>query len=122
MEHAVDVVAHLEGDKSTQLRLLSCSKNRFGSTEELGVFDMTEKGLMSVENPNELFLTKRETPATGCALVSISEGSRVFVVEVQSNTRVFSPPFLSVLSPDKANKTKAVDTSAIHMDSRAFCP
>lgn len=93
LEHAVDVVAHLEGDKGSQLRLLSCSKNRFGSTEELGVFDMTEKGLISVENPNELFLTKREVPATGCALVSISEGSRDFVVEVQSLVTDMSSSF-----------------------------
>lgn len=93
LEHAVDVVANLEGDKGSQLRLLSCSKNRYGSTDELGVFDMTDKGLISVDNPNELFLTKREMPAVGCALVSISEGSRVFVVEVQSLVTAMSSSF-----------------------------
>lgn len=93
LEHAVDTVAHLEGDESSQLRLLRCTKNRFGSTEEIGVFDMTDKGLIAIENPNELFITKRESPAVGCALVSLSEGTRDFVVEIQSLVCAMSSSF-----------------------------
>lgn len=84
LEHAVDAVLFLEGDENTQLRTARCKKNRFGSTEEIGLFEMTSKGLVSVDNPNELFLTAREEPAVSCALVSVNEGTRSFVVEIQS--------------------------------------
>lgn len=84
LAHAVDAVIYLEGDKNTQLRVMRPEKNRFGSTEEVGLFEMTSKGMMSVENPNELFTTSRDNPMVGCALASVSEGTRTFVVEIQS--------------------------------------
>lgn len=84
LAHAVDAVIYLEGDKNTQLRVMRPEKNRFGSTEEVGLFEMTSKGMKSVDNPNELFTTQRDTPMVGCALASVSEGTRTFVVEIQS--------------------------------------
>lgn len=84
LAHAVDAVIYLEGDKNTQLRVMRPEKNRFGSTEEVGLFEMTSKGMKSVDNPNELFTTKRDAPVVGCALASVSEGTRTFVVEIQS--------------------------------------
>lgn len=84
LAHAVDTILYLEGDKNTQLRILRPSKNRFGSTEEVGMLEMTSKGLMSVENPNELFTRKRDEPITGCSLASVAEGTKTFVVEIQS--------------------------------------
>lgn len=84
LEHAVDAVLKLEGDKNTPLRVCSPSKNRFGSTEEVGLFSMTERGLISVENPDALFTTERDKPVVGAALASVAEGTRTFVVEVQS--------------------------------------
>lgn len=84
LAHAVDAILYLEGDKNTQLRILRPSKNRFGSTEEVGMLEMTSKGLISVDNPNELFTRKRDEPIVGCALASVAEGTRTFVVEIQS--------------------------------------
>ena len=84
LAHEVDAVIYLEGDKNTQLRIMRPDKNRFGSTDEVGMFEMTDKGLRSVDNPNEMFTTQRDVPMVGCALASVAEGTRTFVVEVQS--------------------------------------
>ncbi|HAU66036.1 TPA: DNA repair protein RadA [Candidatus Uhrbacteria bacterium] len=83
LEHLVDVVMNLEGDPVHSYRLLRASKNRFGATDEIGVFEMTETGLMAVENPSERFLAER-SPTPGSVIAATAEGSRVFLVEVQA--------------------------------------
>lgn len=83
LEHLVDVVLNLEGDPVHSYRMLRSSKNRFGATDEIGVFEMTEKGLIAIENPSERFLSERsQTP--GSVIAATMEGSRVFFVEVQA--------------------------------------
>lgn len=83
LEHLVDVVASLEGDPVHAYRILRATKNRFGSTDEVGVFEMTGAGLAAVENPSARFLAeRREVP--GSVIAATMEGSRVFLVEVQA--------------------------------------
>ena len=83
LEHLVDVVVNLEGDPVHSYRMLRAAKNRFGATDEIGVFEMTEGGLMAVANPSERFLAERSaTP--GSVIAATVEGSRVFLVEVQA--------------------------------------
>jgi DNA repair protein RadA/Sms len=84
LEHLVDAVMYLEGSSQNDFRLLRCAKNRFGSTNELGVFSMTGTGLLEVKNPSELFLPQNQEPLSGSALTCIMEGSRPFLIEVQA--------------------------------------
>ena len=84
LEHIVDAVLQLEGDEHGQYRLLRAAKNRFGSTNELGVFEMTENGMKSVENPSQLFLSERQNNAPGSVVVATVEGARPLLVEVQA--------------------------------------
>ena len=84
LEHIVDTVLQLEGDEHNQFRILRALKNRFGSTNELGVFEMTEEGMISVENPSQLFLSQRQASAPGSAVAATVEGSRPLLVEVQA--------------------------------------
>ncbi|MBW2241000.1 MAG: DNA repair protein RadA [Deltaproteobacteria bacterium] len=84
LEHLVDVVLNFEGDRSTPFRLLRASKNRFGSTQEVGIFTMGEKGLSAVENPSELFLAERRSGSPGSCIVPVMEGSRPVLLEVQA--------------------------------------
>lgn len=84
LEHLVDTVCYLEGDSYHQFRLLTTAKNRFGSTNEVGVFEMKEKGLIEVENPSELFLSQREKESPGSVISAILAGGRSFLVEVQA--------------------------------------
>ena len=84
LEHIVDTVLQLEGDEHGQYRLLRAAKNRFGSTNELGVFEMTESGMESVENPSQLFLAQRQSNAPGSVVVATVEGARPLLVEVQA--------------------------------------
>lgn len=83
LEHLVDVVLSLEGDSVHAFRILRATKNRFGPTGEVGVFEMTEKGLIPIVNPSEHFLEER-TPVPGSVITATVEGSRVFLVEVQA--------------------------------------
>ncbi len=83
LEHLVDVVVSLEGDPLHSYRLLRASKNRFGATGEVGVFEMIESGLRAVANPSAMFLSER-TDTAGSVIAAAVEGSRVFLVEVQS--------------------------------------
>jgi DNA repair protein RadA/Sms len=83
LEHIVDVVLYLEGDRQQQFRLLRAVKNRFGSTNEVGVFEMHETGLEEVLNPSERFLHDRSFHA-GTVVTAVLEGSRVFLIEVQA--------------------------------------
>ncbi len=83
LEHLVDVVVNLEGDPLHSYRMLRAAKNRFGATDEIGVFEMTEGGLMAVANPSERFLSERSS-TPGSVIAATVEGSRVFLVEVQA--------------------------------------
>jgi len=84
LEHLVDCVCYLEGDPYHQFRLLRAAKNRFGSTNEVGVFEMREKGLIEVKNPSEAFLSEREEKIPGSVVSAILAGGRSFLVEAQA--------------------------------------
>lgn len=84
LEHLVDTVCYLEGDPYHNFRLLRAAKNRFGSTNEVGVFEMREKGLIEVKNPSEAFLSQREEKNPGSVVSAILAGGRSFLVEVQA--------------------------------------
>jgi DNA repair protein RadA/Sms len=86
LEHMVDVVLELEGDRHHDLRLLRGIKNRFGPTDETGLFQMTSNGLEQVIDPSKIFLSDRVKDAPGSALAMIMEGTRPLVVEVQALT------------------------------------
>lgn len=88
LEHLVDTVIHLEGDRFQQFRLLKTAKNRFGGTSEVGIFEMTEKGMIEVKNPSEQFLSGRKENAIGSAITVAIEGTRPFLVEVQALSSV----------------------------------
>lgn len=90
LEHIVDVVLYLEGEQFSAYRLLRCAKNRFGSTNEVGVFEMNEKGLVEVENPSRAFLSQREGGTVGSIVVPVIEGSRPLLVEIQALTNATS--------------------------------
>lgn len=84
LEHIVDTVLYFEGDKGHTYRILRAVKNRFGSTNEIGVFEMKESGLEEVNNPSELFLAERPQQGTGSVVVSSLEGSRPILIELQA--------------------------------------
>jgi DNA repair protein RadA/Sms len=86
LEHIVDVVLYLEGEPFSAYRLLRCVKNRFGSTNEVGVFEMKEQGMVEVENPSLAFLSQRGQATVGSAVVPVIEGSRPLLVEIQALT------------------------------------
>lgn len=94
LEHLVDTVLYLEGDRYQQLRFLRPIKNRFGSTDEVGVFEMTSAGLKAVKNPSAFFLENIDKTIPGSVVTVINEGSRCFLVEIQSllNKTVFGIP------------------------------
>jgi DNA repair protein RadA/Sms len=84
LEHMVDTVLYFEGDKSHQFRILRGVKNRFGPTDEIGVFEMASQGLIEVDNPSELFLAQRQRDVNGSAVLAAMEGTRPVLVEVQA--------------------------------------
>jgi DNA repair protein RadA/Sms len=86
LEHIVDVVLYLEGERFSSYRLLRGVKNRFGSIDEVGVFEMTGEGMCEVANPSEAFIAERAGDAIGSAIVPTLEGSRPLLVEVQALT------------------------------------
>jgi len=86
LEHIVDVVLYFEGDPFSAYRLLRGVKNRFGSTNDVGVFEMKEQGLVEVENPSQAFISQRPGEAIGSVVVSTIEGSRPLLVEIQALT------------------------------------
>jgi DNA repair protein RadA/Sms len=88
LEHIVDTVLYLEGDRFQAYRLLRSVKNRFGATAEVGVFEMLESGLVEVTNPSEAFLAERMVNAAGSAIAVTMEGTRPLLVEVQGLTSV----------------------------------
>src|SRR3989344_629358 len=84
LEHLVDAVLYLEGDKYHIFRILRAAKNRFGSTDEIGVFSMESHGLQEVKNPSEAFLAGRGEPVPGSTITCLMEGSRPVLVEIQA--------------------------------------
>ena len=84
LEHMVDCVLYFEGERSTSFRILRAAKNRFGSTNEIGVFEMTEEGLRCVDNPSELLLSGRPENSPGTCVACVIEGTRPILAEVQA--------------------------------------
>lgn len=84
LEHAVDVVLTMEGDRQSELRLLRATKNRFGATGEIGVFSMGESGFVEVENPSAAFIAHHEKPVPGSVIFAGLEGQRPLFVEIQA--------------------------------------
>ena len=84
LEHMVDTVLYLEGEKFGSFRLLRTTKNRFGATDEVGVFEMTDKGMLAVENPSKVFLAQRQKGVPGSVIVATMEGTRPVLVEIQA--------------------------------------
>lgn len=84
LEHMVDTVLHFEGDRSHHFRILRGIKNRFGPTDEIGVFEMAGQGLVEVENPSALFLSQRHEDVAGSSVLAGLEGTRPLLVEVQA--------------------------------------
>ena len=84
LEHMVDAVLYLEGERYHQYRVLRAVKNRFGSTNEIGVFEMVEEGLIEVGNPSEAFLADRNANAAGSAVAVTIEGTRPILIEIQA--------------------------------------
>lgn len=93
IEHMVDTVLYFEGQSAHQFRILRAVKNRFGPTDEIGVFEMRYEGLKQVENPSALFLSDRETGAPGTAVFAGMEGTRPILVEIQA---LVAPSLLSM--------------------------
>lgn len=94
LEHLVDTVLIIECDTDEELRGLVSSKNRFGSTGETGFFQMSERGMVSIDNPSEFFMTKREEGevVSGSTLTVIKEGSRPIITEIESLvSKTFTP-------------------------------
>ncbi len=84
LEHMVDTVLQFEGDRNYVYRLLRTTKNRFGSTNELGIYEMRGTGLRAVSNPSEILITQRDSPASGVAIAASMEGLRPMLIEIQA--------------------------------------
>jgi len=94
LEHMVDTVLQFEGDRHHIYRLLRTLKNRFGSTNELGIYEMTGVGLREVSNPSEILITAREEPVSGVAIATTMEGIRPMLIEIQTlvSSAVYGTP------------------------------
>ena len=103
LEHMVDAVLQIEGEENNYYRIIRSIKNRYGSTNEISIFDMKENGISEVKNPSEFFISDREEKNVGSIIVPIFEGSRVFLFEVQSllGTPNFGMPRRTVEGYDK---------------------
>lgn len=86
LEHIVDTVMYFEGERNSTFRVLRANKNRFGSTNEIGVFEMSEQGMEDVLNPSEIFMSERSEPVAGTATMCSLEGTRPVMVEIQALT------------------------------------
>ncbi|OQX18453.1 MAG: DNA repair protein RadA [Desulfobacteraceae bacterium IS3] len=102
LEHMVDTVLYFEGDRSHVFRILRAVKNRFGSTNEIGVFEMKEKGLREVLNPSAVFLSERPSNAPGSVVTASMEGTRPILVELQAlvSSTNFGTPRRTILGLD----------------------
>lgn len=102
LEHMVDTVLYFEGDSHQHYRILRTIKNRYGSTNEIGVFEMSQLGLIQVDNPSSLFLSEREKPIPGSAITASLEGRRPILVEIQAlvSSSVLANPRRTTLGID----------------------
>lgn len=108
LEHMVDTVLTFEGDRHSFYRILRAVKNRFGSTDELGIFEMREDGLTEVANPSELLLSERPEHAVGSAVTATMEGTRPLLIEVQA---LVAPSYL--VNPRRS--VTGMDTNRVHL-------
>ena len=94
LEHMVDTVLHFEGDKQHQFRILRSKKNRFGSTNEIGIYEMDQSGLKTVANPSELFVSKKQNTEPGSAIAVTLDGDRSIMIEIQAlvSSAVYGTP------------------------------
>ncbi|GGG92747.1 DNA repair protein RadA [Polaribacter pacificus] len=94
LEHMVDVVLQFEGDRNHTYRILRAQKNRFGSTSELGIYEMLSDGLREISNPSEILISKKDSDLSGSAIASTLEGVRPLMIEVQAlvSTAVYGTP------------------------------
>ena len=141
LEHMVDVVLQFEGDRNHAYRILRTQKNRFGSTAELGIYEMLSNGLREVSNPSEILISKKDTDLSGTAIASTLEGVRPLMIEIQAlvSTAVYGTPqrsttgynlkrlhmILAVLEKRAGFKLGAKDvflnvTGGIHVDDPAI--
>ncbi len=104
LEHMVDTVLYFEGERGHHFRILRAVKNRFGPTDEIGVFEMTDRGLVEVSNPSALFLGERENAVSGAAVFAGMEGTRPLLVEIQALVAptAFGTPRRAVIGWDAA--------------------
>jgi len=109
LEHIVDTVLYLEGDRRQELRLLRAMKNRFGSAEEIGVFAMAERGLEEVPDPSAALLSGATTSSPGTAIVVVMEGTRPLLIEIQSLTNKINTNY----PPRRV--ANGVDLNRLHM-------
>ena len=108
LEHMVDTVLTFEGDKNYMYRVLRAVKNRFGSTDELGLFEMHEEGLVEVPNPSEMLLAERTINTAGSAVLATVEGTRPMLIEVQA---LVAPSYLS----NPRRTVSGVDTNRVNL-------
>lgn len=108
LEHMVDTVLTFEGDRHYTYRLLRAVKNRFGSTDELGLFEMREEGLVEVPNPSEMLLAERAAHSAGSAVTAVVEGTRPLLVEVQA---LVAPSYLT----NPRRTVSGVDTNRVNL-------
>ncbi|TFC91727.1 MULTISPECIES: DNA repair protein RadA [Cryobacterium] len=108
LEHLVDVVCQFEGDRQTALRFVRALKNRFGSTDEVGCFEMTGDGIAEVPDPSALFLSRGSTPVSGTCVTVALEGRRAMPVEVQALV-------IKTQAPNPRRVTNGVDSSRVAM-------
>ncbi|PIR12284.1 MAG: DNA repair protein RadA, partial [Flavobacteriales bacterium CG11_big_fil_rev_8_21_14_0_20_35_7] len=94
LEHMVDVVLQFEGDRNHLYRILRAQKNRFGSTSELGIYEMQQNGLREVANPSELLISEKDSALSGSVIAATLEGHRPFMIEVQAlvSSAVYGTP------------------------------
>jgi DNA repair protein RadA/Sms len=108
LEHLVDVVLYFEGDRHSRLRMIRAVKNRYGPTDELGCFDLSEMGIVGLPDPSGLFLTRRDEPVPGTCVTVTLEGRRPLVTEVQA---LVTKSFL----PQPRRATSGLDSTRISM-------
>ncbi|HEX5504641.1 MAG TPA: DNA repair protein RadA [Thermomicrobiales bacterium] len=108
LEHMVDAVLYLEGDRFGQYRILRAAKNRFGSTNEVGIFEMSDGGMREIRNPSEAFLQERVDDAAGSTVAVTLEGTRPLLVEVQALTA-------TTQNPMPRRTANGVDTNRLQM-------
>lgn len=117
LEHMVDVVLQFEGDRNHTYRILRANKNRFGSTSELGIYEMQASGLREVENPSEILISQKEDDLSGTAIAATLEGMRPLMIEVQAlvSTAVYGTPQRSATGYD----TKRLNMLLAVLEKRA---